>query len=285
MNGAPAGRTGDRQPWQGMSADLAAVCEIAAAAGVELSRLYRQAPEALRTERKGPRDLVTAADHAAERVILEALAQRFPGDAMLAEESGAHGAPGERRWLIDPLDGTSNFAAGHPMFAVSVALWDADVARLAVVHAPALGETFCAEAGRGAFRNGERVRVAADADLASVLLATGFSYARAELGEGAMGRFERLLGRSRDIRRGGCASLDLAFTACGIFGGFWEYHLEPHDVAAGALLVTEAGGRVTDVAGGGDFLFGRSIVAGAPAIHAELLQELAGGPRHPGSEA
>ncbi|MFQ5655830.1 MAG: inositol monophosphatase family protein, partial [Planctomycetota bacterium] len=192
---------------------------------------------------------------------------------------------GDRVWIIDPLDGTTNFTHGHPFFAVSVALSEGKSLLAGVVHAPALGETYWARAGGGAFLNGDPIRVAAPTRLQESLLATGFSYGRKEVGAGALERFGELLLGAREIRRGGSASLDLAYTASGTFSGFWEYHLKPHDVAAGALLVEEAGGIVTDVAGGRDFLLGGSIAAGNRAIHARLLETLKKGPRHPGAAA
>ena len=184
--------------------------------------------------------------------------------------------------MIDPLDGTTNFTHGHPLFSVSIGLWEDDTPRLGVVHSPALRETYWAERGGGAHLNGRRITVTEEPDLSQTLLAAGFSYTRDEIDVGGLAAFAKLLWAAREVRRGGSACLDLAHTAAGIFGGYWEYHLKPFDVAAGALLVTEAGGVVTDIDGGDDFLHGRSLVAGAPAIHAQLLEALRGGPLHPG---
>ena len=145
---------------------------------------------------------------------------------------------------------------------------------LAVIHAPIFAETYAARRGAGATLNDRPMRVAETTELSQALLATGFSYGRSELEEGALGDFANLLQKAREIRRGGSAALDLSYTAAGIFAGFWESNLHPHDVAAGALLIREAGGVVTDMKGGDGFLFGRSIVAGDPPIHARLLEEL-----------
>ena len=263
--------------------ELGALIDLIRSVGEDLLALYRTGREQLRIEHKGPRDLVSAADRRAEDRIISYLSGCYPGDGVLAEERGGEVDPGGRVWIVDPLDGTTNFTHGHPFFCVSIALWESGVPRLGVIHAPAIRETYWAERGRGAFRNGERVSVSEPAPLAEALLATGFSYRREEVEEGALASFGSLLDRAREIRRGGSACLDLAHTAAGIFNGFWEYHLHAHDVAAGVLLVLEAGGLVSDCRAGGDFLFGGSIVAGEAGIHHDLLEVLREGPDHPGS--
>ncbi|MCI0650701.1 MAG: inositol monophosphatase [Planctomycetes bacterium] len=265
--------------------DLDFVVAAAENAGRELMRFYRASGDRLAIDFKGPRDLVTAADRKSEEIIVGALQERWPESCIYAEERGGSQDPGTDLWLIDPIDGTTNFAHGHPLFAISIAYCRQGVPDLAVIHAPALGETYTARRGEGSFRNGERIAVSTAAELKDALLATGFSYGRAEVTGGGLDAFARLLAGCRDLRRGGAASLDLAFTAAGTFAGFWEYYLNPHDVAAGALLVSEAGGRVSDVLGGSDYLFGRSIVAATPALHRRLLAELASGPPHPGPPA
>ncbi len=233
-------------------------------------------------EHKGQRDLVTSADLEAEAAIEQRLRAAFPSDSLLAEESGLTGTGKGRVWIVDPLDGTTNFRHGHPLYAASIALWIDGVSQVAVVAAPSLERTYWAVRGVGAYESGQPLRVASN-ELAFALLATGFSYERLELEHGALELFGQLLSEAREVRRGGSAALDLAFTAQGIFDGYWEYYLKPHDVAAGSLLVTEAGGIVTDVAGGTDYLYGQSIVAGSPSVHATLLERVrAGGPEHPG---
>lgn len=257
---------------------------------------FRTRLQDLEIEAKGPRDLVTIADRESEQRIVEALARRCPGHTVLSEESGSSSQPlaafDAPTWIVDPLDGTTNYAHGHPLFCISVALWWRELPQLAVVHAPALDESFAAVRDQGAWSwcGGDpvprRLALTGPAPLAECLLATGFSYGGRELEDGALRVLEHALRGARGVRRGGSAALDLAYTAAGIFGGFWEYHLAAHDVAAGALLVTEAGGLVTDVTGGRDYLQGGSIVAAHPSLHAELLDLLAReGPTHPRAAA
>ncbi|MEM7260895.1 MAG: inositol monophosphatase family protein [Planctomycetota bacterium] len=260
---------------------LDATISIAESAGAELTRRFRGGE--LGVERKGGRDLVTDADRAAEARILEFLHEEYPEDAILAEESGWSGAPDRGRlWIVDPLDGTTNFAHGLPIFSVSIALWIDGEPALGVVHAPVPGETFHAVRGHGAFCDRTPIQVSDTIAIADALLATGFSYRRRELDHGALRPFESLLRGAREIRRCGSACLDLAHTAAGVFDGFWEYYLQPHDLAAGAVLILEAGGRVTAVDGSDDFLHGGSLVAGGASIHTALLSELRSGPPHPG---
>ena len=240
----------------------------------------------LSIEMKGFRDLVTSADRNSEETLISGIQTLFPEDAIYSEESGEARATGSRRWILDPLDGTTNFAHGHPLFAVSAGLVDSEGPIAAVIHAPVLRETWWATRGGGAWVRRvssssndvaapRPLHMATPVDLASSLLATGFSYRRREVDHGAVDLFEDLLLKAREIRRGGSACLDLAFTASGIFAGFWEFELAPHDVAAGALLVREAGGVVTDGEGGDDWLFGKSIIASAPSLHEELLKRVA----------
>jgi myo-inositol-1(or 4)-monophosphatase len=274
----------------GAPALLRAVIDLARSAGEELSARFpgAQAREdslrrgggfPLAIEHKGRRDLVTAADLASEGRILEGLARLVPGVPVLSEERGDPGVRDGALWIVDPLDGTTNYAHGHPLYTVSIALCEDGEPVLGVVHAPALRDTWWATRGGGAFQDGVPVRVTEEDRLVRALLATGFSYEREELGRGALEVFARLLSESREIRRGGSACLDLAHVASGVFAGYWELHLKPHDVAAGALLVREAGGIVTDYAGGADWLFGGSLIAGSPAIHARLLAEIGHGIR------
>jgi myo-inositol-1(or 4)-monophosphatase len=253
---------------------LAVAVEAAGAAGEEcLRRRFRLDPRAIRSK-SARRDLVSEADLAAEAVLLERIRRAFPGDAILAEESGGEPPSRGACWCLDPLDGTTNFVHGLPEFSVSVARLVDGVPRVGVVHAPALGETFAARAGAGATRNGEPMRVSATGELADSLLATGFPYRRAELGNDNLENFGRLFHEVRDLRRLGSAALDLAFVACGRFDGYWELHLGRHDVAAGGLLVGEAGGRVTDLRGGETWTSGRSVLATNGRIHDALRARL-----------
>ncbi|MBK6939969.1 MAG: inositol monophosphatase [Planctomycetes bacterium] len=231
-------------------------------------------------ERKGVRDLVTAADLEAERVVTEGLARAYPDIALVAEEAvsrlgdrQAHARrileQNELCFVLDPLDGTTNFAHGHPFYAVSLALVDRAGPRIGVVYAPRLGELFVAERGAGTTLNGRRVRVSRTTDLADCVFATGFPYRRNELSarENNVEHFHRFVMDVRDVRRCGSAAIDLAYVACGRYDVFFEAQLEAWDVAAGALLVREAGGVVTDYAGGDAWLTGRQMLATNGAVH------------------
>lgn len=236
-----------------------------AAGEILLSHLGRLEERAVRTK-SAARDLVTAADLASEREIVRRLREAFPDHAIEAEEE-VHDPEDERpRWFVDPLDGTVNFVHRLPAFAVSLALYRGAVPEVAVVHLPRLGETFTAIRGAGTRLNGGRVRVSPTSQLAEAVLATGFPYRRGELANPNLENFGRFFFDVRGLRRMGSAAMDLAYVAAGRFDGFWELHLSPHDVAAGALLVREAGGVVTDADGGEDWLRGGHIVASTPAL-------------------
>jgi myo-inositol-1(or 4)-monophosphatase len=234
--------------------------------------------EALHVQSKSSaRDLVTAVDLASERLIVERLRAAHPDHAIEAEEEtrdagGNH--PDELRWYLDPLDGTVNYVHGLPIFCVSMALFAGHVPQVAVVHAPVLRETFTATAGGGCYLNGTRVSVRATADLGEAVLATGFPYRRGELEHSNLENFCRFFYDVRGMRRMGSAALDLAYVAAGRLDGFWELHLSPHDVAAGALLVREAGGIVTDAEGGEDWLRGGHLVAAGEILHAKMLPRI-----------
>lgn len=252
--------------------DAALLRDLLLSAGERLRDLFRAD---LPVEMKGRRDPVTAADRAVERMIVERLARERPDDSVVTEEElSAERGDGERRWVIDPLDGTNNFAHGIPHFCVSIALLDRAGALAGGVYDPMRDELFLAARGEGAARDGAPIRVAATASLRDALLATGFAYDRNETAENNVAPFSRLILEINDIRRMGSAALDLCYVACGRYDGFWEYHLKPWDTAAGALLVAEAGGRVTDGCGNphrpGDPL----VVATNGAIHGELLNQL-----------
>ena len=243
------------------------------------------------TEFKGwPTELVTAADRAAEEVVVQGLLERFPDHAVLAEEGvltpqgRASADDAEYLWIVDPLDGTTNFVHKVPYFCVAVTLarrrpGQQDELVVSVVHAPALDQTFTAIRGCFALCNGEPVRVTATDDLAAALVATGFSYNRSEAwADDNMARLTRALHASRDVRRLGSAELDLCFTAAGQFDAYWELYLQPYDVAAGALVVREAGGKVTDLAGGGEWLYGGQILATNGPLHDAMLEVVGGVP-------
>lgn len=222
------------------------------------------------------RDLITKADYESERLLVERLRAAFPEHAIEAEEETndpSRGA-GELRWFIDPLDGTINFVHRLPCFAVSMGLWSADGPEVAIVHAPRLSETFTATKGGGAHLNGEPIRVSGTERLAEAILATGFPYRRGELEHSNLENFGRFFYDVRGLRRMGSAAIDLAYTAAGRYDGFWELHLAPHDVAAGGLIVREAGGIVTDADGGGDWLRGGSLVAAGPGLHEAIRERI-----------
>ena len=233
-------------------------------------------------EHKGRIDLVTEFDKRSEARLLARIAERFPGHGVLAEESGAHaGGEGARvRWVLDPLDGTTNFAHNYPFFGVSVgAELDGEVVAGAV-YDPVRDEMFAAARGGGATLNGAPIRVSACAGIEDALLVTGFPYDVREFPERHVPLFQEFLVRAQGIRRDGSAALNLCYLAMGRFDGFWEGNLSPWDVAAGSLIVREAGGMLSDYAGGPFHIAGRQICAANPALHAEMLALLA---RHPGA--
>jgi myo-inositol-1(or 4)-monophosphatase len=229
-------------------------------------------------ESKGDRhrDLLTIADSESERVIIDTIHERYPGHGILGEETGYDPRDGEYTWIIDPVDGTTNFARSFPFFAASVGLWHKGRPLLALVEAPVLRQRFMAEAGSGAYLNEQRMSVSNTPDIAHSILATGFAYVRNEVARNNVDNFGRLILKCHDIRRPGAASLDLAYVAAGRFDGYWEPYLKPWDVAAGCLLVLEAGGTLTDFAGGNDWLFGANLVASNGHVHTELKAELSG---------
>ena len=253
-------------------AEPLAVAEAAAReAGRLLLERFGKVDRARVRSKTAARDLVSAADVEAERSIVAAIRAAFPDDAIEAEEEVRDavepaGAAERPRWFVDPLDGTVNFVHGIPAFAVSIARYRGSMPEVAVVHLPRLGETFTAEAGKGARLDGEPIRVSATAELGDAILATGFPYRRHELEHNNLENFGRFFLHVRGMRRIGSAAMDLAFVAAGRFDGFWELHLAPHDVAAGALLVREAGGIVQDADGGEDWLRGGHIVAAGPGL-------------------
>lgn len=225
-------------------------------------------------EHKGRVDLVTVADRDAEELIVSSIRERFPDHAILVEEGAPKAGSRDARWVVDPLDGTTNFVHGYPFFCVSIAFELDGEPELAVIHAPVLGETYRAVRGGGAFMNDKPIRVSSTSRLIESLLATGFPYNRWELERNNLTEFSRLTMATQGVRRSGSAALDLAGVSSGRLDGFWEFELKPWDVAAGALLVTEAGGCVTDAGGGGSYRDGSEIIATNGMIHAELSSAL-----------
>ncbi|MDF1564152.1 MAG: inositol monophosphatase family protein [Deltaproteobacteria bacterium] len=223
------------------------------------------------------RDLVTDADRAAEAAIDAVLRERHPGHRLLAEEGTTREAAGSAavRWIVDPLDGTVNFARGMSHYCVSIAAEDEQGLAVAVVQDPVRGEVFRAARGQGAWLGERRLQVSAAPGLADAILATGFSYETAMREENAR-HAAALIPRLRGFRRMGSAALDLAWVAAGRLDGFWELGLKPWDVAAGLLLVTEAGGVVSGMPGQAEPLVSGTVVAGGPAVHEALSAALAG---------
>ncbi len=223
---------------------------------------------------KSRRDLITVADSESERYIVERIRERFPDDSIYAEEEERQTRDPSRWWFVDPLDGTINFAHNLPMYGISVALWERGDMRYGGIYAPALEEKYLAEAGQGAYKNGTRIHVSDTTELADALVATGFSYNRLELTNNNVEALAYYLMRCRCIRRAGAASLDLAWLAAGKLDAFWEAYLGPWDVAAGLVLIREAGGRVSDYQGGEDYLFGENFVASNGRLHDEFAGNL-----------
>lgn len=236
------------------------------------------------------RDLVTRTDVEVEQLLVKRIRAAHPTHAILAEEQTRES--GALIWHVDPLDGTVNFVHGLPFFCVSIALYEGKTPLIAVVHAPLLHETFVAAAGSGArvlrtdggqdsTTNGADLNVSTTTDLMDAVVGTGFPYRRNELPNGNLGNFARVFPHVRGVRRMGSAALDLAFCAAGRLDAFWELHLESHDLAAGALLVREAGGLVTDVDGGDDWLARGDLCAGPPALVAALRRHVHTRPEQP----
>jgi myo-inositol-1(or 4)-monophosphatase len=242
---------------------------LARGAGAIQRERWRTRP-AIRTKSTAT-DLVTEVDHACERLVVEALHRERPGDAILAEEGSGEDLPGARfRWIVDPLDGTVNFAHGYPRFCVSIGVERDGERHVGVVYDPILDELFHAVRAGGAFVNGARIHVSEETELGRSLLATGFAYDAAGRNENLV-HFGAFMNRTRGLRRDGSAALDLSYVACGRLDGFWELHLHPWDVAAGFLLVEEAGGRVSGLAGDPPSRSGAETVASNGRIHDAML--------------
>ncbi|HEY5993764.1 MAG TPA: inositol monophosphatase family protein [Gallionellaceae bacterium] len=221
--------------------------------------------------KKSHADFVSEVDRAAEQAIIETLLGAYPNHAILAEESGTQG-DSEFVWIIDPLDGTTNFLHGVPQYAVSIALQHKGVLSQAVVYDPTRNDLYTASRGRGAFLNERRIRVSKRKELADSLIGTGFPYTRFEHMDAYMAIFKDVMQKTAGLRRPGAASLDLAWTAAGRYDGFFETGLKPWDIAAGALLIQEAGGMVGDLQGKDGYLNSGHICAGNPDIYPQLLQ-------------
>jgi myo-inositol-1(or 4)-monophosphatase len=225
-------------------------------------------------ENKGLHDLVSYVDKESEKQIIEELSKLLPESGFIAEE-GTSDKHGERfNWVIDPLDGTTNYIQGVPIYAVSIGLLDCDELVLGVVYEVGRNECFYAWKDGGAYLNGEPIRVSERGDIHDALLATGFPYNDFSNLDAYLEFLKWTMTKARGVRRLGSAATDLAYVACGRFDAFWEYDLKPWDVAAGALIVKEAGGTVTDYKGGNDYLFGREIVASNKLLDKLILGKI-----------
>jgi len=256
---------------------LPAMSSIALEAGALLLQYFHQG---LKIEYKGDADLVTAADRASEVLIRERISKQFPSHDVLGEEQGLNDRGGEYRWYVDPLDGTTNFAHGYPVFGVSMALerrggTDGTSAgeRIAgVVYDPTRDELFTAEKGRGAHLNGKSIHVSKATQLKECLVATGFPSHKRHKNPNIF-FYHQITLRTHGVRRAGSAALDLCNVACGRFDGFWEFNLNPWDTAAGALIVEEAGGKVSRFDGSAFLLDSRETLGSNGLVHEALIRE------------
>lgn len=228
---------------------------------------------------KGRADPVTLADLKSQETIIKELKKSFPGHGFIAEESGLKRINCDKVWILDPLDGTVNYAHGYPHCAISLAYVSANTPLLAFIYNPLKEELFSAVKGRGAYLNGKKISVSAVSSIKDSLLATGFAYDRAQKAEFYCSFYSDFMKISHDIRRAGAASLDMAWTACGRLDGYWEFNLKPWDVAAGILINEEAGGKVTDFEGkklssGNIFSWGKQTLCSNGLLHRQMLARI-----------
>ena len=250
--------------------------KAARTAGAIISRASMDL-DLIKVNTKAPNDFVTEVDQAAEKAIIETLLTAYPGHGILAEESGrSHGAKdSDYLWIIDPLDGTTNFIHGFPVYAVSIGLAVKGQLQQAVVYDPCRNDLFYASKGRGAFLNDKRLRVSKRNRMSDALIGTGFPFRKGDNLKRYVAMFETIMTQCAGLRRPGAAALDLCYVAAGFYDGFFETGLSPWDVAAGALMITEAGGLIGNFTGESDFLYQREVVAGNPKIFAQLVPLLA----------
>jgi len=231
--------------------------------------------------KKGVIDLVTEFDKRSEEIIISSIQQKFPEHAILAEESGRNRVISEYQWVIDPLDGTTNFAHGIPIFAVSIGLLKNNSPVLGVVFDPFRDEMFSVELGEGATLNNQPIHVSSQPDLGHAVVSTGFPYDLRTNPRNNLAQFVQFQLRTQAVRHLGCASLDCSWTAMGRLDGYWEFGIKPWDIGAGALVVSEAGGRVTSVDGEADFLSNESILVSNGLLHPQMLRILREGSQAP----
>ena len=243
----------------------------AARLGGEVLLSYWRALPGAAVEEKAQNDFVSRADRESERAIVDTLLARHPDDGIIGEEGARHASTSGREWIIDPLDGTSNFIAGFPFWCVSIGLRERGAITAGVVWDPLRGEMYTATQGSGAFRNGERIRVTRRPGVAGAFLATGFPFRAHEKIDAYLAIFRALFLEAKAIRRAGSAALDLAHVAAGVFDGFFEFRLSPWDIAAGAALIREAGGELRDFGGGEAYLESGDVIAGSRGVVRDIV--------------
>ena len=259
-----------------MHPSLSIAVKAARRAGTVITRGARDL-DLLTVTSKGPKDFVSEIDREAERQIVETLLTAYPDHAILAEEGTAKGdnAEAENVWIIDPLDGTTNFLHGFPQYCVSIALAHKGQVTQAVIYDPCRNDLFTATRGRGAFLNDRRMRVSRRTHLRDCLIGTGFPFKDGSYLDTYLKMMKTMIESTAGLRRPGAAALDLAYVAAGFYDGFWEVGLNPWDVAAGSLLVQESGGLIGDLSGEGDFLHGAQVIAANPKVFAQMVTTLA----------
>jgi myo-inositol-1(or 4)-monophosphatase len=255
------------EEWKSFAADLALK------AGALLKEMFSQTHEIVY---KGDINIVTEADKMSEKLIMDEIRRKFPEHGILSEESDAVAGSVALRWIVDPLDGTTNYAHGYPVFCVSIALEKNGQVIVGVIYDPTRNDLFVAERGRGAYLNGKKISVSPLSDLSRALLATGFPYDIRESRENNLDYFTRMAKKAQAIRRAGSAALDLAYLAAGRFDGFWELKLKPWDAAAGCLMVQEAGGRISDLFGAPWHVEAPHLLASNGLLHQQMIEALRG---------
>lgn len=258
-----------------MNPILTTAFKAARKAGDMMMRASRNL-DAVKVDSKAFNDFVSSVDREAEAILVEAIKESYPHHKITCEESGSHGKQNaEYEWIIDPLDGTTNFLHGHPQYAISMALLHRGVLQEALVYAPERNDLYMASRGKGALLNDRRIRVSNRIELNRCLIGTGFPVVDQSMMDKYLALLKEFLAKTAGGRREGAASLDLCAVACGRLDGFFEFNLKPWDIAAGALIVQEAGGIVTDMQGNEGWLESGDVVAGNPKVLAQMLQVIA----------
>jgi myo-inositol-1(or 4)-monophosphatase len=256
---------------------MSELLRIAQEAAIEAGTFLKESVgrvKSVETKRGEVRNLVSDIDRGSEERIIRRIRGEYPHHAILAEESGGSTSEAEYRWIVDPLDGTTNFLHGLPIFSVTIGVEHRGEIVAGVIYNPNLEELFVAEKGSGAFLNGKRISVSATAELINSLVVTGFPYNIAENPDNAVDHFVHFIYETRGVRRLGSAAIDLAYVAMGRFDGFWEVSLQPWDMAAGVLMVHEAGGRTSDFHGGTTSVYRKPIVASNGLVHDAMVRVL-----------